>query len=86
MLLAGHCARHKKEEASKLVLWNPSTRQERANCGKSKTKFVDTLLRTLVSTMKTKLELLCLIVKAGKEPIQRVRPDVTITIFKGGSK
>ena len=44
MRLAGHCVRHKEEEASKLVLWNPSTRG-RANRGKRKTTYIDTLLK-----------------------------------------
>ena len=44
MRLAGHCVRYKEEEASKLVLWNPSTRG-RVNRGKRKTTYIDTLLK-----------------------------------------
>ena len=42
--LAGHCVRLKEEKASKLVLWNPTTRG-RANRGKLKTTYIDTLLK-----------------------------------------
>jgi len=42
MRLAGHCFRHKEEEASKLLLWQPDRR--RANKGKRRTTYFDTLL------------------------------------------
>ena len=46
MRLAGHCVHHKKEAASKLVLWNPTTRKgKHANSGKHKTTYIDTLLK-----------------------------------------
>ena len=32
MSLAGHCVRHKEEEASKLVIWNPITRGRANSC------------------------------------------------------
>ena len=41
--LAGHCVRHPEEEASKLVLWEPS--QGRMNVGRRAVTYVDTLIR-----------------------------------------
>ena len=39
--LAGHCVRHPEEEASKLVLWEPS--RGKKNVGRSAVSFIDTL-------------------------------------------
>ena len=44
MRLAGHCVRHKEEEASKFVLGN-STKRGRLNRGKRKTTYIDILLK-----------------------------------------
>ena len=42
MRLAGHCYRHKEEEASKLVLWQP--KHGKTKRGKRKTTYINTLL------------------------------------------
>ena len=39
--LAGHCARHQDEEASKVILWEPT--QGRSNVGRKAVTFVDNL-------------------------------------------
>ena len=41
--LAGHCVRHREEIASKLVLWQPLSRNLRR--GRKAIKYVDTLMR-----------------------------------------
>ena len=41
--LAGHCVRHQEEEASKLILWEPT--QGKANVGRKAVTYVDTLKR-----------------------------------------
>ena len=41
MLIAGHCVRHKEEEASKLVLWEPT--QGHRNRGRKTVTYIDTL-------------------------------------------
>ena len=43
MLLAGHCARHKEEEASKLVLWQTS--QGRRSRGRKAVSYIDNLMK-----------------------------------------
>ena len=43
MKLAGHCARHPEEEASKLVFWQPALGQR--NVGRRAVTYIDTLLR-----------------------------------------
>jgi len=42
MRLAGHCFQHKEEEASKLLMWQPD--RGRANRGRRRTTYIDTLL------------------------------------------
>ena len=42
MRVAGHCVRHKEEEASKLVLWQPQHGQTKR--GRPKTIYIHTLL------------------------------------------
>ena len=41
--LAGHCVRHPEEEASKLILWEPT--QGRSNVGRRAVTYIDTLKR-----------------------------------------
>ena len=41
MKLAGHCVRHADEEASKLILWEPS--QGRSNVGRRAVTYIDNL-------------------------------------------
>ncbi len=43
MRLAGHCVRHRDEEASKLVLWMPS--DGHPSRGRRRTTYVDNLLQ-----------------------------------------
>ena len=43
MKLAGHCVRHPEEEASKLVLWQPTIGQ--ARIGRRAVTYIDTLMR-----------------------------------------
>ena len=43
MCLACHSVRHDEEEASKLILWNPT--RGRSKRGERKTTYIDTLLR-----------------------------------------
>ena len=43
MKLAGHCVRHPEEEASKLVLWQPTIGQARR--GRRAVTYIDTLMR-----------------------------------------
>ena len=40
--LAGHCVRHTEEEASKLVLWQPT--QGHGNRGRRAVNYIDTLM------------------------------------------
>ena len=42
MLIAGHCVRHKEEEASKLVLWQPV--QGKRKRGRRAVTYIDTLI------------------------------------------
>ena len=55
MLLAGHCARHEEEEASKLVLWQPT--QGYRKRGRRAVNYIDTLLEDAglenISELKT---------------------------------
>ena len=41
MKLAGHCIRHPEEEASKLVLWEPTSGKR--NVGKQAVSYIDNL-------------------------------------------
>ena len=43
MKLAGHCVRHPEEEASKLVIWQPTIGQ--ASIGRRAVTYIDTLMR-----------------------------------------
>ena len=49
MRVAGHCIRHKKEEALKLVLWQPQHGQ--IKLGRPKSTYIHTLLDTKFATV-----------------------------------
>ena len=72
MGLAGHCVRHAEEEAAKMVLWNPKSRG-RANRGRRKQTFIDTLLKDTGFEMESEIKTAMLDREGWRQRIHSVR-------------